>query len=88
MQETCFTESESNKRKHNCIVQRQRKKDGFLSLSVIEGFAILFYFVMVPVAYEANYINKLFLISFQLFDYAASRLQNFRSNKSSPESHG
>lgn len=55
---------------------------------MIEGFAILFYFVMVPEAYEANYINKLFLISFQLFDYAASRLQNFRSNKSSPESHG
>lgn len=54
---------------------------------VIEGFGFLFYFVMVPLAYETNYVTELFLISFRLFDYAASKLQYFRNNKNPPELH-
>ena len=42
---------------------------------------------MIPLAYETRYINKLFLISLQLFDYTVSRIQYFRSNKTPPESH-
>lgn len=52
---------------------------------VIECFAFFYYFLVIPLAYETRYINKLFLISLQLFDYTVSRIQYFRCNKT-PES--
>lgn len=42
---------------------------------------------MIPLAYETNHINEIFLVSFHLFDYVTSRLQYFRSSKSPPELH-